>query len=107
MLSRVSGSSVFLLRSKTPTVTPCLKLLSDATPGVTTGIVCKQACSSLTVMRACSQLLQSGVHRAEADVYAAQIDDSLLMRIGSGNFKVPSGWITVDGGDGWAVYTRG
>ena len=39
-------------------------------------------------------------------MYAAQIDDSLLMRIGGGDFKVPSGWATVDRGDGWAVYTR-
>ncbi len=47
------------------------------------------------------------MRRAEADVYAAQIDDSLLMRIGGGKFKTPAGWSTVDSGDGWVVHTRG
>ena len=47
------------------------------------------------------------MRRAEADVYAAQIDDSLLMKIGGGSFHVPSGWVTADGGEGWSVWTRG
>jgi len=47
------------------------------------------------------------MRRAEANVYAAQIDDSLLMRIGGGKFKAPAGWSTVDSGDGWVVCTRG
>ena len=50
--------------------------------------------------------MRIGMCRAEADVYAAQIDDSLLMRIGGGRFKAPSGWSAVDSGDGWVVYTR-
>ena len=50
--------------------------------------------------------MQTAMRRAEADVYAAQIDDALLMRIGPGKFKAPSGWSTVDSGDNWVVYTR-
>ena len=47
------------------------------------------------------------MRRAEADVYVAQIDDSLLMKIGGGRFQPPAGWSKVDSGDAWAVYTRG
>ena len=47
------------------------------------------------------------MRRAEADVYAAQIDESLVMKIGGGSFQAPSGFVKVDGGDSWTVWTRG
>ena len=45
--------------------------------------------------------------RAEKNVYAAQIDDALLMKIGAGDFTPEdSSWQKLDGGRDWTIWSR-
>lgn len=47
------------------------------------------------------------MRRAENDVYAAQIDDALLMKIGAGEYTPEgAGWQKLDSGHCWTIWSR-
>ena len=49
---------------------------------------------------------QVDILAAEGDVYAAAVDDALLVRLGPGRFDPGGAWVPADAGKQWQVWER-
>ncbi|CAL5229985.1 g13418 [Coccomyxa viridis] len=67
-----------------------------------------------TIQRLISLRLRAGIHcrskvtilRAEADIYLATVDDSLLMKIGPRSHQPDASWTPAESGQSWGTWLR-
>ena len=57
--------------------------------------------------RACMGCAQVSIVKAENDVYAAEVDGSVLLKLGSGSFSADeASWSLAESGHNWGVWLR-
>ena len=50
--------------------------------------------------------VQVKILRAESDIYLAEVDESLLMKIGPKSYEPDASWTPAESGHSWGIWLR-